>query len=216
MNTIIITRRFVRIVAVSAALAAVACGRSSPLQQDTDVASEPTAAWVAAFNAGDAAALAALHAENARSLPPGGAPVTGRGQIESYWRDDLGEGGVTTILTPVDAVTQGDLVHVEGTYQVKGKDGAELASGQYQQLWARAGGRWQVEREMWRIDPAVQRQTDITERLTSSWTAAYNAGDAKALLALYADGRGALDRAGGDGQWQAGDRSLLGQRPRRH
>ena len=115
MNTIIITRRFVRIVAVSAALAAVACGRSSPLQKDTDVASEPTAAWVAAFNAGDAAALAALHAENARSLPPGGAPVTGRGQIESYWRDDLGEGGVTTILTPVDAVTQGDHVHVEGT-----------------------------------------------------------------------------------------------------
>jgi ketosteroid isomerase-like protein len=187
MDTTIITRRFARIVAVSFAIASVACGRSSPLQQDTTVASEPTAAWVAAFNAGDPAALAALYAENARSLPPGGPPVTGRSQIESYWRDDLGDGGVTTALTPVDAVTQGDLVHVEGTYQVKGKDGTELASGQYQQLWERAGGRWQVEREMWRIDPAVQRQTEIAERLTSSWTAAYNAGDAQALVALYAD-----------------------------
>jgi ketosteroid isomerase-like protein len=127
MDTIMFTRRFVRIVVVSFAIAAVACGRSSPLQQDTNVASEPTAAWVAAFNAGDPAALAALYAEDARSLPPGGPPVAGRSQIESYWRDDLGEGGVTTLLTPVDAVTQADLVHVEGTYQVKGKDGAELA-----------------------------------------------------------------------------------------
>ncbi len=139
MDTIIFTRRFVRIVVVSFAIGAVACGRSSPLQQDTNVASEPTAAWVAAFNAGDPAALAAPYAEDARSLPPGGPPVAGRSQIESYWRDDLGEGGVTTLLTPVDAVTQGDLVHVEGTYQVKGKDGAELASGQYQRC-RRPGG----------------------------------------------------------------------------
>ncbi len=29
--------------------------------------------------------------------------------------------------------------------------------------------------------------TEVGERLTSSWTSAYNAGDAKALMALYAD-----------------------------
>ena len=147
--------------------------------QGTDLAAEPTAAWVKAFNAGDPAALAALYAEDARSLPPGGPPIAGRSRIESYWRDDLGEGGVTTTLTPVDAVAQGDLVHVEGTYKVKGKDGAELVAGQYQQLWTRAGGQRQVQREMWRIDPALHRETEVAERLTSSWTAAYNAADAK-------------------------------------
>jgi len=173
--------------ALSLAFISAACGRSAPLQDGAAVASEPTAAWVTAFNGGDAAVLAALYAENARSLPPGGPAVTGRSQIEGYWRDDLGEGGVTTTLTPVDALTQGDLVHVEGTYRVKGKDGAELASGQYQQLWTRAGGPWQVQREMWRIDPALYRETDVAEHLTSAWTTAYNAGDPKALLALYAD-----------------------------
>ncbi len=187
MNTIIITRWFVGIVVVSVAVAAAGCGQRESLLEDATAASEPTAAWVAAFNSGDAAALAALYAENARSLPPGGPAVIGRSQIESYWRDDLGEGGVTTVLTPADAVTQGDFVHVEGTYQVKGTDGAELVTGQYQQLWTRTGGQWQVEREMWRIDPAVQRQTDVAARLTSSWTTAYNAADATALLALYAD-----------------------------
>jgi len=175
------------ILALSFAAITVACGRSAPLQEGSALASEPTAAWVNAFNGGDPAALAALYAENARSLPPGGPDLVGRSKIESYWRDDLGEGGVTTTLTPTDAVAQGDLVHVEGTYEVKGKDGTELASGQYQQLWTHAGERWQVQREMWRIDPALHRETDVAERLTSAWTTAYNAADPKALLALYAD-----------------------------
>ena len=181
------SRKWPWIIALSLAVIMVACGRSAPLQQATDLAAEPTAAWVKAFNAGDPAALAALYAEDARSLPPGGPPIAGRSRIESYWRDDLGEGGVTTTLTPVDAVAQGDLIHVEGTYKVNGKDGAELVAGQYQQLWTRAGGQPQVQREMWRIDPALHRETDLAERLTSSWEAAYNAADAKQLLALYAE-----------------------------
>jgi ketosteroid isomerase-like protein len=188
MKTILTNRKWPWIAAVvSFAVIAVACGRSSSLREGPDVASEPTAAWVNAFNGGDPTALAALYAENARSLPPGGPPVAGRSQIESYWRGDLGEGGVTTTLTPVDAVAQGDLVHVEGKYQVKGADGAEVAGGEYQQLWTRADGQWLVQREMWRIDPALHREPEVGERLTSSWTSAYNAGDAKALMALYAN-----------------------------
>ena len=178
-------RRFQGIIAVSFAVVAAACGQSS--QRGTEAASEPTAAWTSAFNAGDPAALAALYAENARSLPPGGAPVVGRSNIESYWRGDIGASGATTTLTPVDAMAQGDLVHVEGTYQVKGKGGAELAKGQYHQLWTRAGDRWQVQSEMWRIDPALHRETQVADELTSAWTSAYNAGDAKALIALYAE-----------------------------
>ena len=187
MYTILIRRTSIVIIAASLAVITSACGGSTPLQEGTQAASEPTAAWAAAFNAGDPTALAALYAENARSLPPGGMVVAGRNSIESYWRDDIGEGEVTTTLTPVDALAQGDLVHVEGTYQVKGAGGADLAGGQYQQLWTRTGGQWLVRREMWRIDPALRRETDVAERLTSSWSAAYNAGDAKTLLALYAD-----------------------------
>jgi ketosteroid isomerase-like protein len=170
---------------VSFAVATAACGQSA--QQGTEAAAEPTAAWTKAFNAGDPAAVAALYAENARSLPPGGMPVVGRSNIESYWRSDIGEGGATTTLTPIDAIAQGDLLHVEGTYQVNGEGGGELAKGQYQQLWTRAGDQWQVQREMWRIDPALHRETQVAEGLTSSWTSADNAGDAKALVALYAE-----------------------------
>jgi ketosteroid isomerase-like protein len=180
------TRRgFARIIALSFTVVAAGCGQPSP--SGSDAAAEPTAAWTKAFNAGDPAALASLYAENARTLPPGGAAVVGRSAIESYWREDLGEGGVTTTLTPVDAVTDNDFVHVEGTYQVRGKEGIELAGGQYQQLWKRNGGQWQVEREMWRIDPALHREVKVAQGLTSAWTDAYNSGDVKKLMALYAD-----------------------------
>jgi len=187
MDTIFTRRTSIAIIAASLAIITSACGRSAPLQEGTEAAAEPTAAWVAAFNGGAPAPLSALYAENARSLPPGGPPVVGRDQIESYWRGDIGKGGVKTTLTPVDAVAQGDLVHIEGTYQVTGGNGTDVAGGQYQQLWTRAGGEWRVQREMWRIDPALQREPDAAERLTTAWTTAYNAADAKALLALYAE-----------------------------
>ena len=179
------TTRFAVIIAVSFTVMTVACGQGS--SQGTEAAAEPTAAWTKAFNAGEPKALAALYAEDARSLPPAGMAVVGRSDIEGYWRDDIGGGGVITTLTPTDAFAQGDLVHVEGTYQVKGKNGPELANGQYQQLWTRAGSQWQVKREMWRIDPALHREPQVAEGLTSSWITAYNAGDTKALVALYAE-----------------------------
>jgi ketosteroid isomerase-like protein len=187
MTTIPRNRKWPWIIAVSIAAVAVACGGTATLQKEPDVATAPTAAWSKAVNAGDAAALAALYAEDARTFPPGGPGVIGRQDIEAYWRTDLGEGGVKTTLTPNDVVAQGDLVHVEGTYQVADTNGIGMAGGQYQQLWTRAGANWQLQREMWRIDPALQRETANAEQLTEAWTAAYNAANAKALLALYAD-----------------------------
>ena len=42
--------------------------------------------WTAAFNKGDAAAVAALYTEDAYVLPPGSAMVKGRPAIEAFWR----------------------------------------------------------------------------------------------------------------------------------
>jgi ketosteroid isomerase-like protein len=171
--------------AMSAAAVIAGCNRGE-LRQANDAAAEVTAAWSKAFDSGNPAALVAIYAADAHSLPTGGVALTGREQIESYWRADIGEGGVTTTLTPTDAVAGGDLLHVQGTYQVNGAGEMELVRGQYQQLWARTNDGWQVKREMWRTDPALQRSIDVAERLTAAWTKAYNAGDAQALVAMYA------------------------------
>ena len=183
MNTMLKNRRFLWVAAVALAALLVACGQN-PVQEST-AAADVTAAWSNAFDSGNAAALAALYADNARSLPPEGGALVGRGQIESYWRGDIGEGGATTKLTTTDAVVQGDLLHVEGVYEVKGANDLELAKGQYQQLWTRAANGWLVQREMWRMDPALFRSIEVAERLTAEWTKAYNEGNGKALAALY-------------------------------
>jgi ketosteroid isomerase-like protein len=146
-----------------------------------------TATWSQALNANDATALSALYTDRARVIPPGGPALIGRTEIASYWKTDIGAGGTTTTVTPIAATEQGDLLHVEGTYEAKGKDGATLARGQYEQLWERTGGTWGVRHEFWRIDPAADANTDLAGRLSSTWTRAYNGGDAKALAALYAN-----------------------------
>jgi uncharacterized protein (TIGR02246 family) len=172
-------------IAAFASLGLSACGNRAPAA-DSAAASEVATAWAKAFNTGDASAVAALYAEDAHSMPPGGPAISGRSEIEAYWRDDLGSGGVMTTLTPADSIRLGDLLHVDGTYAVAANDGITVAKGQYQQLWGGGDGQWRVLHEIWRLDPSLQRDTDAADRLSSSWMKAYNAGDATALTALYA------------------------------
>jgi ketosteroid isomerase-like protein len=184
MNTNSTTRIVTGTLVLSFAIITSGCGQQ-PQGPGTGVVSELTATWSKAFDAGDPMALAGLYAENARMLPPGAGAIVGRGDIESYWRGDIGEGGATTTLTPTDSLAFGDFVQIEGTYEVMGEQSTELAGGQYQQLWARTGDGWRVQREMWRTDPLLHRSVQVAEHLTSAWTKAYNAADAKALTVLY-------------------------------
>jgi ketosteroid isomerase-like protein len=166
---------------------AVGCAQAGSTEEANGLASEVAGSWSTAFDTGDASVLAALYAEDARSFPTGSTPLAGRAQIESYWRDDIGEGDATTRLTIANARRDGDVLHLDGTYVVNAEKNIELASGQYQQVWRRAGDGWQVVREMWRSDPTLIRGSQVSERLTTAWTRAYNAGDTQALAALYAD-----------------------------
>lgn len=168
---------------IFASVAFVGCGGAAPAQ-NTATADEVTAMWTKAFNSGNATTLAALYADDARSTPPGGAPAAGRSQIESYWREDM-KSGETTTLTTSGSIAQGNLLHVSGGYDVAAKDGVTIAKGQYEQLWKQVNDEWKVQSEMWRIDPMLQRDPAVADRLESEWTTAYNAGNASALAALY-------------------------------
>ena len=167
--------------------ASLAACNAAPAAADKAAADEVTGAWVKAFDSGDAKAVAALYAEDARSFPPDSGRISGRDAIESYWRGDIGSGGAATKLTPTDSVAQRDLLHVEGLYEVSAKDGGVVAKGQYQQLWKRVDNQWKVQHEIWRLDPSLQRNPDTADRLESLWTAAYNAQDSARLAALYHD-----------------------------
>jgi ketosteroid isomerase-like protein len=118
-----------------------------------DLAVMLTSSWTDAYNSGDAARLAALYDENARLTMPGEATVTGRGEIETFWTDDIGSSDSATELDLRDAYVEGGLAHLEGAYRVTGKDGAVLATGEYLQLWVREENEWRIHREMWSRNP---------------------------------------------------------------
>jgi ketosteroid isomerase-like protein len=185
MNRTLGNRFVVGLAAMIVSTSLTACGGTAAPAEDKADADQLAATWIKAFNAGDAAAVAALYAEDAHSMPTGGAAITGRSAIEAYWREDIGSGGAVTKLMPSDSIVQGDLLHVDGTYEVAGKDGVALGKGQYQQLWRRIDSQWKVQHEIWRLDPSLQSGSQTADRLASLWTTAYNAGDAAGLMALY-------------------------------
>lgn len=105
-------------------------------------------AWQAAFNAGDANALAALYTQDARLLPPGSEPVSGPVAIKAYFASQMA-GGAKFALTPAEVVGFGDFAFETGQWVATGADGRHLDHGTYATLYQRAGGAWKLHRDTW-------------------------------------------------------------------
>ena len=117
------------------------------LQRDPAMAEQLESQWTAAYNAGDATALAGLYNKDAvLSTRPSGS-VEGKDAIEFFWKNDFGGGKPATKLELTDAYVAGDLAHLEGEYEVTDK--GKVSKGHYVQLWMQDGDAWRIHREMW-------------------------------------------------------------------
>ena len=141
---------------MKAALLAVPLLLASVAAHARDIKAEIDAAnvkWAAAFNKGDAAAVAQFYTEQATALPPGAPMAKGRAAIQAVWQgaiqggyknialkalqvDQLGGGAAREIgAFTLDAPNaQKQMVHVEGKYVV---------------LWRRSGGGWKLDTDIW-------------------------------------------------------------------
>src|SRR5207302_1373680 len=92
--------------------------------------------WMAAFNKGDAAAVAAMYTEEAFVLPPGSEIVKGRPAIEAFWRQAVQQFGDPK-LTIVDVQPLGaDAAREIGTVTLKTKgQPAQEVVGKYAVVW---------------------------------------------------------------------------------
>ena len=109
--------------------------------------------WMAAFNKGDAAALAALYAEDAYVLPAGAEMVKGRKAIQAFWAkaaQQLGDAKLTT----VDVMSLGPGAAREiGTFSFKTKgQSPEAVVGKYAVVWRKIGGRWLLATDIWNMN----------------------------------------------------------------
>ena len=109
--------------------------------------------WTAAFNKGDAAAVAALYTEDAYVLPPGSAMVKGRAAIEAFWRQ-AGQQMSDAKLTTVDVLPLGRSAAREiGTVTLKTKSQPpQEVVGKYVVVWRKIGRDWELATDIWNTD----------------------------------------------------------------
>jgi uncharacterized protein (TIGR02246 family) len=116
-----------------------------------------SSSWEKAYNAGDAKAVAALYAEDARLLPPGAPAVTGRAAILEFFTKDIAStkaAGAVFVLDPkTDVGVSGNMGWESGTYKATVK-GAVVESGKFLSVSRKTNGKWLYIRDTWNADAA--------------------------------------------------------------
>lgn len=109
--------------------------------------------WSAAFNKGDAVAVAAMYAGDAYVLPAGAEMAKGRAAIRKFWADavqQLGDAKLTTVdvqkLGPAAAREIGTF-----TFRTKGAAPHEV-TGKYAVVWRKIGGKWLLATDIWNMN----------------------------------------------------------------
>jgi uncharacterized protein (TIGR02246 family) len=107
-------------------------------------------AWAAAFNKGDAAAVAAMYAEDAYVLPPGAEMIKGRAAIEAFWHhasQQMGDAKLTTLdVLPLGPRAAREIGIV--TLKTKTQPPEEIV-GKYAVVWRKVGGHWKLATDIW-------------------------------------------------------------------
>jgi uncharacterized protein (TIGR02246 family) len=116
-----------------------------------------TTSWVKAYNAGDAAAVASLYADDALLLPPGAPGVKGRPAILAFFTKDIAGSKAAGVVFNVDPKTDvgvsGAMGWESGTYTVTVK-GAVVESGKFLSVSRKKDGKWLYLRDTWNADAA--------------------------------------------------------------
>ena len=137
-----------RIATVAACL--LFCIIGSARAQDVAAIQALNDKWDAAFNKGDAEALAAMYAADAYVLPPGAELVRGRAAIQNFWGGAVQQLGDAK-LTTVDVLKLGPSAAREiGTFSFKTKDATpQEVAGKYVVVWRKIGGKWLLATDIW-------------------------------------------------------------------
>jgi uncharacterized protein (TIGR02246 family) len=105
-------------------------------------------AWEKAYNAGDAAAVAALYTPDAKLMVPAAKPGSGPKAIQKLIAADIALGGKLTLKTE-DVVSSGDYAVETGSWVANSPDGKHLDHGPYLTLYKKTDGGWKISRDIW-------------------------------------------------------------------
>jgi len=142
----------------------ISCNRdkSSLAQKEKDTAADQEylknagAEWDSLFNAGDAANLAALYAENVISMPFAAPTIYGRQALQADFENFLAN-NTAEHKTDTDEILTGDdwaieRAHYLLTYTSKTSGNVVIEPGRHVVCRKKIEGKWQIAWEIWNTD----------------------------------------------------------------
>ncbi len=137
-------------------LALAGCAKPVDVAAVTDEVKRGVRDWGAAYNAGDADAIAAKYAEDAVVMAPGAPASVGREAFRAFIATDIANAkaaGVTLNLSDGDTVgVSGEIAWHSGGYTVQDAGGATVDSGNYMEVLQNFDGKWLIIRDIWNSD----------------------------------------------------------------
>ena len=108
------------------------------------------------YNTHDAAALAALYADDAVLMMPGSQAVRGRDAIKAAYQKDMDAmakaGSMNNQGSSSEVGVSGDVAWESNTFNITDKAGKTIDSGKYVTVFARKDGKWAIVRDIWNSD----------------------------------------------------------------
>jgi uncharacterized protein (TIGR02246 family) len=159
---------------VAAGLLALAgCAKPVDVAAVTDEVKRGVRDWGAAYNAGDADAIAAKYAEDAVVMAPGAPASVGREAFKAFIASDIANAkaaGVTLAMSDGDTVgVSGNVAWHSGAYTVQDASGATVDSGNYMEVLQNFDGKWLIIRDIWNSDrPAAPPPAPAAEEAAAA------------------------------------------------
>jgi ketosteroid isomerase-like protein len=142
--------------------------------------------WEEALNAGDAAGIAAIYAEDCVLMPPNAELGTGRSFAKAMFGGMI-EAGLTGELDTLVASAAGGVGYHAGTYWLAAPDGTIVDRGKYMEGWQKVDGEWKIVHDIWNSDWAPYATTTtlvVTHDVEDAdhWLAAWQGEDGREAM----------------------------------
>ena len=150
-------------------------------------------AFVAAFNKGDAKAIAGMWTENGEYVDDAGQRVEGRAAIEKIYTEIFAASPGAKIEIAVDSIRllSPTAAIEDGRANMEPKPAGAVGSGQYTATHVKVGGAWLMAsvRDTWIPTPATVTSAADLEWLIGTWVAEENGVKTESVCSWVASGR---------------------------
>ncbi len=141
-------------------------GIAAPLHADHSAEAragieKASAQWMAAFNSGDAAGVAALYTEDSKLLPPNSGILNGREAVQETFQGYI-DAGIKIKLVTLEVEGLGNTATEVGEAILAGPDGETIDVSKYIVIWKLVGEEWKMHWDIWNTNTPLP-QPEVSE-----------------------------------------------------